>query len=364
MSKGNAFSFWQKREEVTRLSRSFSRSNSTASEFYYLKKSKDKNISNPLTKREESFEEKPKLRQKPASKVSFAGQVETGAEPNVGEEDNGSPANPNAGGEQSGSPVLRRPRKDLSPSPAAEEEEEELRKFVRKSIRRIKRETRVLSQDWPSMQTSTIPELDPVEVDEEEVEEMLPLVKEILAGNVSFEEEDEENEAESDPEKSPLVPTISVDQADEDPAESRDEESTPTAENQGAQHNFDSLMNELENADNLNPESMKDVLKRSLSALKTMSERVKTLESQLKGEPSSLPVSMAPSGPPPPPPPAPPKSLLAGPKPLVIRKRQGNAQAEKIAGPPQVDMMAEMRKMMARRNERKSLAVKYTHLEK
>jgi len=348
MSKGNAFSFWQKREEVTRLSRSLSRSNSTASEFFYLRKSKGKNVSNPLTKREETFEEK----QKPASKVSFAGQVETGAEPNVG-------------GEESGSPVLRRPRKDLSPPPAAEEEEEELRKFVRKSIRRIKRETRVLSQDWPGMQASTIPELDPVEVDEEEVEEMLPLVKDLLAGNVSFEEEDdEEDEAESDPEKVPLVPTISVDQADEDPADSRDEKSTPTAENQAAHNNFDSLMNELENADNLDRESMKDVLKRSLSALKTLSERVKTLESQLKGEPSSLPLSMAPSGPPPPPPPAPPKSLLAGPKPLVIRKRQGNAQAEKIAGPPQVDMMAEMRKMMARRNERKSLAVKYTHLEK
>jgi len=344
MSKGNAFSFWQKREEVTRLSRS----SSTASEFFYLRKSKDKNVSNPLSKREESVEEKPELRQKPGSKVSFAGQVEEGA-------------NPNVGGEEHGSPVLRRPRKDLAPSPDAEEEEEELRKFVRKSIRRIKRETRVLSQDWPNMQPSTIPELDPVEVDEEEVEEMLPLVKGLLAGNVSFEEEDE---AESDPEKVPLVPTISVDQADEDPADSKDEESTPTADNQGDQYNFESLVMELVNADNLDPESMKDVLKRSLSALKTMSERVKTLECQLKGEPSSFPVFVAPSGPPPPPPPAPPKSLLAGPKPLVITRRQGNSQAEKIAGPPQVDMMAEMRKMMARRNERKSLRVKYTHLEK
>ena len=324
MPKGNAFSFWQKREEVTQQAR-LSRSSSTASEFFYLRKSQGKNISNPLIKKEESIEEKPVLRQKPASKVSFAGQVKKGA-------------NPNVGGEENGSPVLRRPRKDLSPPPDAEEEEEELRKFVRKSIRRIKRETRVLSQDWPSMQASSIPELDPVEVDEEEVEEMLPLVKDLLAGNVSFEEEDE---AESVPER---VPIISVDLADEDLADEKPQDVQVEKEddNEGAEHNFESLMNKLENADNLDPESMKDVLKRSLSALRTMSERMKTLESQLKGEQSSLPVSVAPSGPPPPPPPAPPPSLLAGPKPLVITRRKGNAQPEKVEGPPQVELLFPM----------------------
>ena len=359
MSKGNAFSFWQKREEAEVSQRArYTRSSSTASEFFHLRQSKGKNISSPLTRREESIEDKPEVQKKSTPNVNFATQIKEEPKPDFGVEENGSP-------------VLRRPKKETHPTPAPEEEEEELRKFVRKSIRRIKRETRVFSQDFPSAQPSSIPELDPVEVDEEEVEEMLPLVKDLLAGNqpVSSEEEDE---AESDPEK--------LDHADKDKTEDPQVEKEDAGDNQGTEHNLESLIKELENADDLDPDLLKDILKRSLSALKTMVEKVESLESQLKGQQaSSSPVSVVPSGPPPPPPPAPPPSLMAGPKPLVIKKRQGTGQAEKIAGPPQVasnalvlydtlcgqvDMMAEMRKMMARRNERKSLRMKYTHLEK
>jgi len=381
MSKGNAFSFWQNREEATHKS-GLTRSSSSASEFLHLRKAKGKNLSSPSTKKEEVIAEEPASRKNLTSNVNSGSQVEEGAK------------------EENGSPVLRRPKKEALPPPtdAAEVEEEEIRKYVRMSIRRIKRETRVFSQEGPSMQSSTIPELDPVEVDEEEVEEMLPLVKDLLAGNQPVPSEDED-EPKPDPEKVPSisvdhadkdpvedvqvkeedaadkqraeprsdpekVPSISIDHADEDLVEDVQVEKEDAADKQGAEQNLESLIKELENADDLGPESLKDILKRSLSALKTMSEKMKTLESQLKGEASSSPVSVAPSGPPPPPPPAPPPSLMAGPKPLVIKKRQGNAQAEKIGGPPQVDMMAEMRKMMARRNERKSLRVKYTHLEK
>ena len=319
MSKGNAFSFWQNRDDTTQKGR-LARSSSTASEFLHLRKSKGKKLSSPLTKKEELIVDEPTLGKNPASNVNFGSQVEEGAKGDVGLEENGSP-------------VLRRPKKEALPPPtdAVEEEEEEIRKYVRMSIRRIKRETRVFSQDGPSMQSSTIPELDPVEVDEEEVEEMLPLVKDLLAGNQHVSSEDED-EPKSDPEK---VPSILVE--DEDPVEDVQVEKEDDADNQGAEKNLESLIKELENADDLDPESLKDILKRSLSALKTMSEKMKTLESQLKGEPSSSSsVSVAPSGPPPPPPPAPPPSLLAGPKPLVIKKRQGNAQAEQIGGPPQV----------------------------
>ena len=332
MSKGNAFSFWQKKEEVTaRAKQQLIRSSSTASEFLHLRKSKGKRSSSPLAaKKEENVDQQPTLRIKP--NANFAGpakQEETMSD---------------VGGEDDGSPVLKRPTKNLPPPPIAEEEEE-LRKFVRKSIRRIKRETKILSQDFTSTQNSTIPELDPVEVDEEEVEEMLPLVKEILAGNELVSEE--EDEVEADPEKVPII--ISVEHVDEDPADSRDGQSTEyekpkdvevakqdcVISRKEPEQNFEALMKELENSDNLDPESTKDILKRSLSALKTMSERIKTLESEKKGPPSSS-APLAPSGPPPPPPPAPPPSLLAGPKPLVITKRERSPQADKIAGPPQV----------------------------
>jgi len=350
MSKGNAFNFWQNRVQGESKSSRLARSSSTASEFIHLRKGKK--LSSPLSKKEETKKEEPALGKNLTSNIT----VEEGAKGDVGSDENGSP-------------VLRRSKKVALPPPktdAAEEEEEELRKFVRKSMRRIKRETRVLSQDF--LQSSTIPELEPVEVDEEEVEEMLPLVKDLLAGNqpLAFEDEEEEkhsfeekeDELKSVPKK---VPIISVDYSVEDVQVEKEDNQ------ERAEHDLETLIKELENADDLDPESVKDILKRSLSAFKTMREKMKSLESQLKGGgPSSSPVPVVPSGPPPPPPPAPPPSLLAGPKPLVIKKRQGgNAQAAQIAaGPPQVDMMAEMRKMMARRNERKSLRVKYTHLEK
>mgnify|MGYP001450067207 CR=1 FL=1 len=160
MSKGNAFSFWQNREEATHKS-GLTRSSSSASEFLHLRKAKGKNLSSPSTKKEEVIAEEPASRKNLTSNVNSGSQVEEGAK------------------EENGSPVLRRPKKEALPPPtdAAEVEEEEIRKYVRMSIRRIKRETRVFSQEGPSMQSSTIPELDPVEVDEEEVEEMLPLVK-------------------------------------------------------------------------------------------------------------------------------------------------------------------------------------------
>ena len=356
MSKGNAFSFWQNREEATHKS-GLTRSSSSASEFLHLRKAKGKNLSSPSTKKEEVIAEEPASRKNLTSNVNSGSQVEEGAK------------------EENGSPVLRRPKKEALPPPtdAAEVEEEEIRKYVRMSIRRIKRETRVFSQEGPSMQSSTIPELDPVEVDEEEVEEMLPLVKDLLAGNQPVPSEDED-EPKPDPEKVPSisvdhadkdpvedvqvkeedaadkqraeprsdpekVPSISIDHADEDLVEDVQVEKEDAADKQGAEQNLESLIKELENADDLGPESLKDILKRSLSALKTMSEKMKTLESQLKGEASSSPVTVAPSGPPPPPPPAPPPSLMAGPKPLVIKKRQGNAQAEKIGGPPQVALL-------------------------
>ena len=331
MSKGNAFSFWQNRENATQKAR-LSRSSSTASEFFHLRKAKDKNFSSPSTKdlsspstikKREGISEDPNLGS--TSNVNFDSQVEEGAKRDVVLEEDGSP-------------VLRRSKKEALPPPTdvAGEEEEEIRKFVRKSIRRIKRETRVLSQDWLNVQSSTIPELDPVEVDEEEVEEMLPLVKDLLAGNqpVSFEDKDEPK---PDPEK---VPFISIDHADEDLVEDLQVEKEDAPDDQEAEQNLESLIKELENVDHLGPESLKDLLKRSLPALKTLSEKIRILESQLKEEPSSSPVSVAPSGPPPPPPPAPPPSLLAGPKPLVIKKRQGSAQAEKIAGTPQVALMS------------------------
>ena len=174
---------------------------------------------------------------------------------------------------------------------------------------------------------------------------MLPLVKDLIAGKQLVSEE--EDEVEADPEKVPTI--ISVEHVDEDPADSRDRQSTEyekpkdvevakedcVTPSKEAEQNFEALMKDLENSDNLDPESTKDILKRSLSALKTMSERIKTLESEKKGPPSSS-APLAPSGPPPPPPPAPPPSLLAGPKPLVITKRERSPQADKIAGPPQV----------------------------
>ena len=171
---------------------------------------------------------------------------------------------------------------------------------------------------------------------------MLPLVKDLIAGKQLVSEE--EDEVEADPEKVPII--ISVEHVDEDPADGQSTEYEKPKDVEVAkqdcvisskepEQNFEALMKELENSDNLDPESTKDILKRSLSALKTMSERIKTLESEKKGPPSSS-APLAPSGPPPPPPPAPPPSLLAGPKPLVITKRERSPQADKIAGPPQV----------------------------
>ena len=167
---------------------------------------------------------------------------------------------------------------------------------------------------------------------------MLPLVKDLIA------EKQLVSEVEADPEKVPII--ISVEHVDEDPADSRDGQSTEyekpkdvevakqdcVISSKEPEQNFEALMKELENSDNLDPESTKDILKRSLSALKTMSERIKTLESEKKGPPSSS-APLAPSGPPPPPP-APPPSLLVGPRPLVITKKERSPQAD--TGPPQV----------------------------
>jgi len=354
MSKGNAFSFWQKKEEGSHKTKYLSRSSSTASELLSLRKSKPKKTFSPLAKKKE--ERKEPNNPKP---------IEVEKQPSV---------------EEDGSPELRRRRNKPAPTAPQDGDEEELRKFVRKSIRRIKRESRAVPQERVSLLPPTIPELDPVEVDEEEVEEMLPLVKDLLAGGqiVSDEEEDHPDtdagrdvpividvkDADEDPTNQQIIPVIA------EPKSPENEQSEEKAEVQmDADQDLQALLMELENADNLDLESLRDILKRSHSALTTMIEKSKRLESQLKdqaplGLPSPSP-SPSRSGPPPPPPPAPPPSLMAPPKPLVIRKGQGRPQQEKIAaGPPQVDMMAEMRKMMARRNERKSLRVKYTHLDK
>merc|ERR1712130_743036 len=258
MSKGNAFNFWQNRVQGESKSSRLARSSSTASEFIHLRKGKK--LSSPLSKKEETKKEEPALGKNLTSNIT----VEEGAKGDVGSDENGSP-------------VLRRSKKVALPPPktdAAEEEEEELRKFVRKSMRKIKRETRVFSQDF--LQSSTIPELEPVEVDEEEVEEMLPLVKDLLAGNqpLAFEDEEKEDELKSVPKK---VPIISVDYSVEDvQVEKEDNQET-------AEHDLETLIKELENADDLDPESVKDILKRSLSAFKTVREKMKSLESQLKG---------------------------------------------------------------------------------
>jgi len=355
MSKGNAFSFWQKKEEGSHKTKYLSRSSSTASELLSLRKSNPKKTFSPLAKKEEE-ERKGRNNPKP---------IEVEKQPSV---------------EEDGSPELRRRRYKPAPAAPQDGDEEELRKFVRKSIRRIKRESRAVPQERVSLLPPTIPELDPVEVDEEEVEEMLPLVKDLLAGGQIVSDEEEDHPDTDAGQDVPIV--IDVKDADEDPtnqkiipiiAEQKSPENEQSEENaevdKDADQDLQALLMELENADNLDLESLRDILKRSHSALTTMIEKTKRLESQLKdqaplGLPSPSP-SPSPSGPPPPPPPAPPPSLMAVPKPLVIRKGQGRPQQEKIAaGPPQVDMMAEMRKMMARRNERKSLRVKYTHLDK
>jgi len=355
MSKGNAFSFWQKKEEGSHKTKYLSRSSSTASELLSLRKSKPKKTFSPLVKKEEE-ERKGPNNPKP---------IEVEKQPSV---------------EEDGSPELRRRRNKPALAAPQDGDEEELRKFVRKSIRRIKRESRAVPQERVSLLPPTIPELDPVEVDEEEVEEMLPLVKDLLAGGqiVSDEEEDHPDtdagldvpivvdvkDADEDHTNQQIIPVIA------EPKSPEIEQSEEKAEvKKDTDQDLQALLIELENADNLDLESLRDILKRSHSALTTMIEKSKRLESQLKdqaplGLPSPSP-SPSRSGPPPPPPPAPPPSLMAPPKPLVIRKGQGRPQQEKIAaGPPQVDMMAEMRKMMARRNERKSLRVKYTHLDK
>ena len=326
MSKGNAFSFWQKKEEGSHKTKYLSRSSSTASELLSLRKSNPKKTFSPLAKKKE--ERKEPNNPKP---------IEVEKQPSV---------------EEDGSPELRRRRNKPAPTAPQDGDEEELRKFVRKSIRRIKRESRAVPQERVSLLPPTIPELDPVEVDEEEVEEMLPLVKDLLAGGqiVSDEEEDHPDtdagqdvsividvkDADEDPINQQIIPVI------DEPKSPENEQSEEKAEVQmDADQDLQALLMELENADNLDLESLRDILKRSHSALTTMIEKSKRLESQLKdqaplGLPSPSP-SPSRSGPPPPPPPAPPPSLMAPPKPLVIRKGQGRPQQEKIAaGPPQV----------------------------
>ena len=327
MSKGNAFSFWQKKEEGSHKTKYLSRSSSTASELLSLRKSKPKKTFSPLVKKEEE-ERKGPNNPKP---------IEVEKQPSV---------------EEDGSPELRRRRNKPAPTAPQDGDEEELRKFVRKSIRRIKRESRAVPQERVSLLPPTIPELDPVEVDEEEVEEMLPLVKDLLAGGqiVSDEEEDHPDtdagldvpivvdvkDADEDHTNQQIIPVIA------EPKSPEIEQSEEKAEvKKDTDQDLQALLIELENADNLDLESLRDILKRSHSALTTMIEKSKRLESQLKdqaplGLPSPSP-SPSRSGPPPPPPPAPPPSLMAPPKPLVIRKGQGRPQQEKIAaGPPQV----------------------------
>ena len=327
MSKGNAFSFWQKKEEGSHKTKYLSRSSSTASELLSLRKSNPKKTFSPLAKKEEE-ERKGRNNPKP---------IEVEKQPSV---------------EEDGSPELRRRRYKPAPAAPQDGDEEELRKFVRKSIRRIKRESRAVPQERVSLLPPTIPELDPVEVDEEEVEEMLPLVKDLLAGGQIVSDEEEDHPDTDAGQDVPIV--IDVKDADEDPTNQKiipviaeqkgpkNEQSEEKAEvDKDADQDLQALLIELENADNLDLESLRDILKRSHSALTTMIEKTKRLESQLKdqaplGLPSPSP-SLSPSGPPPPPPPAPPPSLMAPPKPLVIRKGQGRPQQEKIAtGPPQV----------------------------
>ena len=325
MSKGNAFSFWQKKEEGSHKTKYLSRSSSTASELLSLRKSKPKKTFSPLVKKEEEERKEPN-NPKP---------IEVEKQPSV---------------EEDGSPELRRRRYKPAPAAPQDGDEEELRKFVRKSIRRIKRESRAVPQERVSLLPPTIPELDPVEVDEEEVEEMLPLVKDLLAGGqiVSDEEEDHPDtdagldvpivvdvkDADEDHTNQQIIPVIA------EPKSPEIEQSEEKAEvKKDTDQDLQALLIELENADNLDLESLRDILKRSHSALTTMIEKSKRLESQLKDQaPLGLPShSPSPSGPPPPPPPAPPPSLMAPPKPLVIRKGQGRPQQEKIAaGPPQV----------------------------